>query len=152
MRLSRDNGDYARFVVVANSANDNVVATVKKFPFPCSPREFVVRQVGVVEDGTEDLLYCSHSVYLDVDYGTTYKSVRGAITGLVRFTKLGEEQCTVVLYQYADAGGVIPQRTASNLLPKHMLAVVEPAMALYRRNDEIDKAERDLLVAIIKNR
>ena len=105
MRISSEEGNPARLRPGANSAHDQVFATIKKMPFPLNNREFVCRQMCAT-DTNGDLLVTAVPVNDVVDYGMKTRTVRGVSRALMRFTPSGESQCKVAYIQYLDAGGV----------------------------------------------
>lgn len=101
----------ARIVVERNFNHSNIVATIKRMPFPLKLREFVMKQVCCTHDGA--FMYGVESVDgVVVDYGMNVKKVvRGRSTGFVKITPAedDENQCHLELLSMLDAGGIVPQ-------------------------------------------
>jgi len=87
-------GNPARLVWTTNGPHDNVIATVKKVPFPLRRREFVARQLSV-DDGV--LSWFTYSVDANVDYGSKKcaRAVRARTTAAARFKPVEgrDDQC-----------------------------------------------------------
>ena len=96
MRISNEEGSPARLRLRANSAHDQVAATIKKMPFPLNNREFVARQVCAT-DTNGDLLITAVPIDDMVDYGMSMRTVRGVARTIMRCTPSGESQCKVTL-------------------------------------------------------
>jgi len=148
MRMSGEEGNLARLVQRVNGPHDQVVATIKKMPFPLNNREFVARNLCAA-DTNGDLLFASVPVDDVVDYGMNMRTVRGVARALVRFTPLGESQCKATHIQYLDAGGVIPARVIQRKIPLSLVPVGNLRDA-FRRDDEIDKVELDGLARVMR--
>jgi len=87
-KISDEEGNSVRLVWTTNGLHDNVVATIKRPPFPLHRREFVARQFCTVDDGV--LSSFTSSVDETVDYGekkfpSRSGAVRALTTSLVRF-------------------------------------------------------------------
>jgi hypothetical protein len=151
-KASREKKDKVRLIAKINSEHDSVIATVKRSPFPLSPREFLLRQLRAAEDDdTGVLLYVADPLTSTtmVDYGTTFKTVRGETRVYARFVPLNETQCKITLHQYFDAGGWIPEWAATLQIPK-TLAVVDELRNVFQRDREIDQFDRSELVATMR--
>jgi hypothetical protein len=157
MRISGEEGNPARLIASRSSAHDCVVATIKRFPFPLYPREYVARQFSAVDDDGDgdayaigtDIVFATESVKDKVDYGVKIKTVPGIVRAFTRLTSLSATQCKVVLYQYADAGGIIPVSVANTLLPL-TISAVDDLRVVFARDDEIDAGEHGKLARIIR--
>jgi hypothetical protein len=104
MRNSNESGDQpARIVVKESTPHDIVIAGVLNMPFPLYKREFVGRTLAL-DDG-ESLLFVAETAEDRIDYGTKFSTVRGVTRVWARFKPLCDDQCSVVLFQYLDAGG-----------------------------------------------
>ena len=148
MRISVEEDNPARLVVSEASPHDIVVATVKSLPFPLKKREFVFRQICYAEPD-EEIVVVTESVDDDIDYGEIWKTVRGITRNFVRFLPLGNFQCRVEYFQYADAGGEIPVWIVNSKLPEALI-VVDELRAEFQRDDEIDAEEREKLAEIVR--
>ena len=148
VRLSSEQGHPARLILSRSGPHDQVLATIKKMPFPLNNREFVGRQVCAT-DANGDLLNTYVAVDDVVDYGMSTRTVRGVGRTLVRITPSGESQCKVALIQYLDAGGVLPTRVVESKIPL-ALSAVSDLRDEFQRDDEIDKMERDELAKVVK--
>ena len=148
MRINGEEGNPARLLLKNSNPHDQVVATIKKMPFPLYKREFINRQVCAL-DANGDLLISVVPVDDVVDYGMSTRAVRGVARGIMRLTPSGESQCKVTSIQYLDAGGVIPLRVIEAKLPLSLAAVGE-LRDEFQRDDEIDKMERDELARVVK--
>jgi hypothetical protein len=145
-RVSLEEGNPARLVVREFTAHDNVVATIKRMPFPLSSREFVVRQICTSEDN--DLLLVGSPVADKIDYGMKTKLIRGTSRSFFRFAPLSATQCEVTIYQYLDAGGIVPEKVVESKIPDALL-VLDDMRNEFQRDDEIDSIERrDTALAI----
>jgi len=148
-RMSREGQHPARILATTYTNHDNVFATIKKMPLLLRNREFVARQVCAA-DTSGDFLVAADPVDDIIDYGMTIRTVRGIARSLTRITPLGISQCRVTIYQYLDAGGVIPRSLMTSKLPDAMSPVIEMRDE-FQRDDEIDKLERDELAATIRD-
>jgi len=129
--------------------HDQVVATIKKMPFPLNNRELVGRGVCAT-DANGDLLIAVVPVDDVIDYGMSTRAVRAVTSTLMRITPSGESQCKVTLNQYVDAGGVVPSRVFESKIPL-ALSAVTGLRDQFQRDDEIDKMERDELARVIND-
>jgi len=148
-RMSREEQNPARILATTYTNHDNIVATIKKLPLLLRNREFVDRQVCAA-DTSGDFLVAADPVDDNIDYGTSIRTVRGIARVFTRITPLGFSQCRVTIHLYLDAGGVIPRSLVTSKLPDAMSPATEMRDA-FQRDDEIDKAERDELVRVIKD-
>ena len=84
-KISDEEDNPARLVWTTNGPHDNVVASIKRVPFPLRRRELVARQLCAIDDGV--LLWFMSSVDEAVDYGERKRSkaVRAFTTSLARF-------------------------------------------------------------------
>jgi len=147
-RFSSEQGNPARLIQSASGPHDQVVATIKKMPFPLNSREFVGR-ILCATDTNGDLLVTSVPVHDVIDYGMKSRTVRGVARSLMRFIPFGESQCKVTYIQYLDAGGVVPTWVIESKIPLALNAVGD-LRDEFQRDDEIDKMELDELARIIK--
>ena len=76
LRVSREQGDPARVIQIGSGPHDQVLATIKKMPFPLNNREFVGR-VLCATDTNGDLLVTYVPVDDKIDDGMSARSVRG---------------------------------------------------------------------------
>jgi hypothetical protein len=141
MLLSAEKGNPARLVVGGRSPHDVVVATIKKFPFPLSGREFVARQLCVAEECTNDIIIAVTPADDTVDYGMNIRVVRGSTRACFRFSPINDTQCSVTLCQYFDTRGLIPVFIVNSLIPT-VLGALRECRIEFERDDEIDAAER----------
>jgi len=74
-----------------NGRHDQVVAAIKKMPFPVHNKEFVGRQVCTV-DNNGDFLVAVVPFDDFIDYGMKTRAVRGVTRALMRLTPCGELQ------------------------------------------------------------
>jgi hypothetical protein len=150
MRIDKEEGNLARLVFEETSLHDVTVATVKRMPFPLHHREFVGRQLLTLEVETGDFLLCAQSVDAECDYGANFRTVRGTITAFVRISSLGDTQCKVVLYQYLDAGGVVPVKIMESKIPM-LLSVMVDLREEFQRDDDVDKKNLDEMARVIRD-
>jgi len=148
-RASCEEQHPARMLATTNTIHDNVIATIKKMPLLLRNREFVARQV-CASDTSGDFLVAADPVDDIIDYGMTIRTVRGIGRCLTRITPLGISQCRVTIYQYLDAGGVIPRSLMTSKLPDAMSPAIEMRDE-FQRDDEIDTMEWDKLARVIKD-
>jgi len=151
VQKSNEQGNPARLLVTTNGVHDICWATIKKMPFPLLNRELVGRTMCVT-DTNGDVLITYSPVDDIVDYGMKMKTVRAVSRCFVRFTPSTSsvEQCEVAFHQYLDAGGRLPEWLV-NLKMSLGLAAVDDTRALFQRDDEIDKVERDELARVLKD-
>ncbi|GMI38047.1 hypothetical protein TeGR_g2496 [Tetraparma gracilis] len=149
MRINKEEKNPAR-LTVKESANENVVATVKSAPFPFNRREFVAMQVCASDNSNDDLLFAAESVGESVDYGTSLKAVRGKTRLFVRLRSVSPNSCTLTYFQYVDVGGLVPARVLSYQL-RGAFGVVEEVRQVFDRSDEVDKLARDELAGSIEH-
>ena len=101
-KISLEEGNPARLFWKQTSAHDNVAATIKKAPFPLHIREFVVRQLCVINNGV--LSYFTSSVDVTVDYGSKRLAgaVRASSTAVARFKPVEgrADQCEFLYVQH----------------------------------------------------
>ena len=146
LRVRREQGNPALLKQRENGPHDQVVATIKKMPFPLNNREFV----GRVVDTNGDLLVVAAPVDDVVDYSMSTRAVRGVPRALKRFTSYGESQCKVTYIQYLDAGGVVPTWIVELKIPLALSAACD-LRDEFQREDEIDNMERDDLARVVKD-
>ena len=149
LRISTEGGSPARLVVQDHTVHDNVVATIKKMPFPFKNREFVGRQL-CLRDSNGDLLLVMVPANDVLDYGKILSVVRATLNLVLRFHEINSNQCSVTMNQKLDAYGNIPSWLAN----KMVASALKPAVSLrdaFQRDDEIDKLERDQLARFIKD-
>jgi hypothetical protein len=152
MQINFDEDNPARVVAEVTSPHDNVIATVKRMPFPLRHREFVLRQLSLRDNETLDFLHVALSVDVWVDYGCSMKTVRGTAKVVTRFTPLEEtQQCKVTITQYLDAAGNIPVAVANSKIPESLGSVISMRNA-FQRDDEFDAADRTSLAQVIRER
>ena len=146
----QEESNPARKVAGRWGQHDYTFATVKTLPFPLNNREFVCRAIST-KDANGDFLWVHESVdnTIEVDYGFRSRLVRGIARGLVRITPLGDAACSITLLQYVDAGGVVPVFLINGKIAD-TLDSAEKLREMFQRDDEIDKAGRDELLASIK--
>jgi len=101
-----------------------------------APANFALTQTSQVDDV--------------IDYGMNARVVRGAITGLVLFAPINENQCEVTMYQCLDAGGRVPAWVVNAKLPV-ALGAAEDMRSEFQRDDEIDAKERSDFSELVKN-
>ena len=143
--------DVVRVVVDNSKPGETTVAMVKLFPFFLRNREIVLRNIFKVESNGS-VIIAIESVDANVDYGASFKTLRGFSRALWRIENLPDrsqvKQCQVTLYQYFDAGGSIPMWLVNRKVPE-TLAIVQDAINEFRQDDKIDNAERDELVTLM---
>ena len=146
MRKSHEKKDPARLVVEDNAAlNEATVATVKSMPLLLKDREYVVKMIW--KAGEAGVTIAIESVDLDVDYGVSLNTVRAQTRALYRIENLpgrGQvKQCRCTLYQFVDAGGMMPTSVMNQKLPLNdALSVVQQAIDAFRQDDKIDEVDR----------
>ena len=144
MRINKEEGNPARIVVSKNGDNDQIVATVKSFPFLTSNREFVVRFVHAKDAETGNIAIAQETVNETVDYGKKMRKVRGFTRVLFSAVPVAHDRSKVTLVQVFDAGGHIPVWLINRSVPKS-LNVVNSARKEFQRDEEIDKEARNQL-------
>ncbi|GMH53066.1 hypothetical protein TrST_g11050 [Triparma strigata] len=156
-RVSRSERNPARFELTEKAKRNEIcLATVKRFPFPIDNREFVVRQIWKSEGlGTkvDKVLIAFESIDDEVDYGKKLKKTRGLTSGMFIYENLrdraGANQCKVTLVQNVESGGYVPVWVLNKMLPQQ-LSSIQQMVDIYRKDDEIDKAEIDEIARKIK--
>ncbi|GMI40481.1 hypothetical protein TeGR_g7371, partial [Tetraparma gracilis] len=151
LRISREGGDRARFILKEHTKHDFELAVVKKAPFPLTNREYLNRYLSFKEP-TGDIVLVFEALpdITTVDYGANLKVVRGKTTAVYRFKPTNDDtQCEVSLVQHGDAGGFVPKRIVVAKIPQ-ALGSVGNMRELFQRDDAIDGAKISELAAIIK--
>ena len=101
-KTSAEEGNPARLVWTTNGQHDNVIASIKKVPFPLHPRELVARQLCATDDGV--LSWFTSSVDQNPDYGSKKyaRAVRASTTAALRFKPVDgrDDQCELHLVQH----------------------------------------------------
>jgi hypothetical protein len=149
MRISLEEGSPARIVSKETSDHDVVVATIKLMPFPLNRREFVARQVCASEENTNVLLLAVESVDGEVDYGASFRVVRGSIRAFYRFIPLSDTHCEIVVHQYIDVGGNVPVSVVNAKIPEALSGLAEIRNS-FQRDEQIDEQERSKLALVIR--
>jgi hypothetical protein len=139
-RISAEKRDLARIVVQRRSHHDATFATVKRFPFPLSKREFVFRVVTTRNEGGSYLV-ASSSTDRDfvVDYGATFKAIRGSTTALLKIEPLGPNSCKCVFFQILDGGGFLPVFVVNRKVSSQLRSLSD-LRNVFQRDDEVDAA------------
>jgi hypothetical protein len=154
-RTSSDDGDSARVLVKESSPHDVVFAIVKKMPYPLHKREFVTRMICASNVSTGELFLAVESVAGDIDYGASFKLVRGTIRASYRFIPISSFKCKVVVHQHFELGGFISYfetlRAVADSKMVYALSAVVSARSAFQRDGEIDKEERDDVARIIRH-
>jgi hypothetical protein len=150
MRVHEEERNPARLVITQTSPHDRVFATIKRMPLLLWNREFIMRVLATQEVETGDFLVCIQSVDEAVDYGSTFRTVRGTTTAFLRVSSLGDSQCEVVLYQYLEAGGIVPIRVENSKIPLS-LSVLQDLREEFQRDEEVDKEEVDEMALVIRD-
>jgi hypothetical protein len=151
MRMSREGGDRARFLLREHAKHDVEWVRVVKMPFPLMNREFLARYMCFTETNG-DLILANEQLpdSASVDYGANFRVVRAKTTGVFRFKSINDDtQCEVTVIQHGDAGGFVPEQLAAAKIPQALRGVSE-MRELFQRDDEIDGAIKSELVAAIK--
>ena len=151
MRINREKGHRARFILKEHTKHDFEWVLVAKMPFPLTNREFLARSLSFKEP-TGDLVVVFEALpdSTKVDYGANLKVVRAKSKGLVRFTAINNDtQCEVTLVQHMDTGGFVPKRVMVAKTPQVLRSVAD-MRELFQRDDDIDGAKRSELAIIIK--
>jgi hypothetical protein len=149
-RKSEEQQNPARLIIKETTPHDFVAATVKKMPFPLHSREFVGRQLRVVDDQSGVFFVYSVPATDKIDYGANLKTKRGEGYFLAKFEPLDANQCRVAIIANAETRGlsnsVIALRFGSTLQRN-----IDACRARFQRDDEVDKEERDRKVQIMRD-
>jgi hypothetical protein len=151
MRISREEGNRARFIFKEHTKHDFEYALVAKMPFPLTDREFLARYL-CFKELTGDLVLVFEALpdSTKVDYGANLKVVRGKSTGVVRFKSINDDtKCEVTLVGHFDAGGFVPERVAVAKIPQALSGVAE-MRELFQRDDNVDSMDGNALAAAIR--
>ena len=149
VRVSRENGHPARFILRETSQYDNIIATVTAMPFPFRKREFVSRNICAIDD-QERYIVAAEAVSDVVDFGSKIKSVRGTVKNWNTLEGINPTQCKYTLFLYVDAGGNIPVWLANSKIA-FALSLADEFRAVFQRDDEIDAVKRsELAEAMVK--
>jgi hypothetical protein len=147
MRINKEEGTPALFIVTSNAPHDDTFAMVKKMPFPLRKREFINRKVHFMEP-SGDLIICYEPVDVTVDYGANMRLIRAEARTLIRFSPTSPKSCNVVLYSWLDAGGRVPKWVTESKMPI-ALSGLNYLRELFERDEEIDALERNTIAAKI---
>ncbi|GMI44875.1 hypothetical protein TrCOL_g12708 [Triparma columacea] len=148
-------GELARLEIREGTerTNEKKFATVKKFPFPITNREFVQRLIWK-RHNTDCVTVAVWSIDKKVDYGGVGNLVRGTTKAIFTITNTQEingfPQCKIELMQHVDTGGYLPAKLMEKQTPK-VLRVLKSAMQSFEKDEEVDKAGLASLANIIKN-
>ena len=138
-RIHSEGGHIAR-LVLDGDGRQQLVATVKRMPWPLYHREFVTWVVwSKDDDGGFDV--AAASVHVDVDYGISVSSVEGFTRLSAKIGPYGEmgangryNQCQMVITQIFDANGYVPSFIVNSKIPQ-ALSLVEEARTFFNRDD-----------------
>lgn len=158
-RTSSEEGNLAR-TIIEQSDRSSIVGTVKTAPWPFYWREFVFKTIWKrVEEG-----YILGTVTVDdkVDYGKTFRGVRGRTKVFVSFERVSGRSCKVRMVDYSeflqycqltharyaasqvritqvlDLSGLVPA-FVMNMKLQLSLSVAEEMREAFEEDDEIDK-------------
>ena len=144
MRINKEQSKNSpRIIVRSNEVNTAVVATVKRFPFPLSNRDFVLH-VSWHKLDEDNFVICSDSVDNDtaVDFGMVNRNIRAQSTIFYSLKKIRQGTgCTLEYYQVVDSGGLIPVVALNMLIPR-LLHLVTHLRDAFQRDDAVDKENR----------
>jgi len=149
-------GDLAHVMLKERSFHDRTVATIRKTPFRLTNREYVVRSLGVMKGGA-NALGCGCNVALasenvgEVDYGQSFRVIRGHLTGLISISDGrdgGSRVSRVTLtVQWSGKGNLPPWAMRTEIM--RTLSVVDKLRTEVQRDDEFDAAERARLAKMM---
>jgi hypothetical protein len=148
-RIGAEDADLTRFVVERRTPHDFIAATVKKMPMWFSNREYVNRVICAVDEDTLEFNIFNHAVDVPIDHGLKTRTVRGKTTILAKIKPINETQCDATILMRAEPGGAIPSSIVNSKVSS-MLNTVNELRAVFQRDDEIDRYERDELVRVIR--
>ena len=157
MRISKERGNPARLIVEKDKEpNEIVAATIKSMVFPLTDREYVVRMVwNSHENGSVSIAVENVDDDYKVDYGTSFKTVRGHTRCLYRIENLPDlgqvKQCKTILYHYLDAGGIISPSLSMRGL-RSTLNVIHTAVEEFRQDELLDSETRDRMMKLMRDR
>jgi len=137
--------------------NDCTVATIHKTPFRLTDREYVVRSLGAMKGGFNP----GYSVALSsedmgkVDYGQSFRVIRGHLTGLVVIGSSGKKNKNTsrvtFTVQWSGKGNLPPWAMRTEIM--RTLSVVDELRTEVQCDDENDAAElAELAKVMTKNR
>jgi len=146
-----EDGDLAHVKLKERSYHDRTVATIRKTPFRLTNREYVVRSFGVMKGG----VFGGFKVVLSsedvdkVDYGQSFRVIRGNLTGLVSIDADGGDRATRVTFtvQWSGKGNLPPWAMRTEIV--RTLSVVNELLTEVQRDDEIDAAELAKLAKVM---
>ena len=149
-----EHGDLAHVTLNDRSVHDRTVATIHKTPFRLTNREYVVRSLGVMK---ADNFNPSLNVALTseevgkVDYGQSFRVIRGHLTGLIRLEDVreGGTRASRVTFtvQWSGEGNLPPWAMRNEIV--RTLSVANELRTEVQRDDEIDAAERAKLAKVM---
>jgi len=149
-----EHGDLAHATLNDRSVHDRTMATIHKTPFRFTNREYVVRSLGVM---MADHFNPSLNVALtseevgEVDYGQSFRVIRGHLTGLIRLEDVreGGTRASRVTFtvQWSGEGNLPPWAMQAKIM--RTLSVVNELRTEVQRDDEIDAAELAKLVKVM---
>ena len=149
-----EHGDLAHATLNDRSVHDRTMATIHKTPFRFTNREYVVRSLGVM---MADHFNPSLNVALtseevgEVDYGQSFRVIRGHLTGLIRIedAREGGTLASRVTFtvQWSGKGNLPPWAMRTEIM--RTLSVVDELRMEVQRDDEIDAAELTKLAKVM---
>ena len=133
-----------------NSEHDQLLANVRRFPWPMHHREFVARNV-LAKEGPSLVVATDTSGIGDIcaDYGRKVRTVRATAQYFFKVTPLDGRRCTACFVGFVDAAGKVPVRVM-NKKTTSLLSIVTRAREAFQRDDEIDQEKRDALTTDLK--
>ena len=130
MRTSEREKNPGRLVWSKRSANDWVIATLKKGPPTFQHREFVARQIWYIEREGVFVIACESCDDV-VDWCNQHKCVRGFTRTLIKCERLkplaltpSNERCKINIYSIIDAGAPVPNWIKNNFLVVNSMNVL----------------------------
>ena len=96
------------------------------------------------------MIYDAYLSYDDnVDYGMSYRSVRGSLVSLMKLEPVSESQCKMTITSKIDGGGWLPDFVVDSKIADSLtLAEVREN---FNRDEEIDQLERTALCALMNH-
>ena len=140
--------------------NHKVFSTIKDLPWPLKNRQFIYESTWT---GSSDgsfifafrppiLEYLSDGV-VNLGRNTSRQLVKAETRAFAVINptgKHGYDSCDVTWVQQLDSKGSIPPKIVEKLIPRS-LQFVSQVREKFSRDDEIDRIEREKLVAIMRN-
>jgi len=136
-----EHGDLAHVQLRERSDHDRTTATIRKTPFRLTSREYVTRSVGVASSLVSLAVAFSSEDVGKIDYGQSFRVVRGHMSGLVKIETVANLAiCKVTFIVQWSGKGNLPVWAIQAEIDK-TLSVVNELRTEFQRDDEIDDTD-----------